>query len=103
VKLVAAYAAWLATIVLGLGVVGVWSSALLGLFVRARLDKYAYATYNNAVVLVLLLSWLLLVVISEAWCRQSAQKGRLLRLISRLDGALAALVVVGYALYVAGF
>jgi hypothetical protein len=97
-----AYVAWLLTGVLGVGVAWIWRSTLLGLFLRLRLDKYAYAAYNNAVVLALVLGWLVLVIASESWCRQSAQKGHLGRLIVRLDGGLAFLILIGFALYQVG-
>ena len=96
------YAVWLLTCALGVGVVWTWRSALLGLFIRLRLDKYAYAAYNNVVVLALILGCLILVILSESWCRVSAKKGRLTRLVARLDGCLAVSAVTGYVLVLVG-
>lgn len=101
-QIAAAYAVWLVTIALSAVVVWIWRSALLGLFIRLRLDKYAYAAYNNVVVLALVIGWLVLVIVSEAWCRQSAQKGRLAALVLRLDGTMAALIAIGFVLYQVG-
>ncbi len=101
-RVVLAYSAWILTCVLGLGVAWIWRSTLLGLFIRLRLDKYAYAAYNNIVVLALVLGWLVLVIASESSCRQNAQKGTLGRLIVRLDGGLAVLIAVGFVLYQVG-
>lgn len=97
-----AYSAWLLTCALGIGVAWIWRSTLLGLFIRLRLDKYAYAAYNNVVVLALVLGWLVLVIASESLCRQSTQKGALGRLLVRLDGGLAGLIAVGFVLYQLG-
>ena len=99
VRYAAAYVSWALTAGLGVAVVWVWRSALLALFVRLRLDKYAYAAYNNVVVLGLVLAWLVLVVASETWCRRAAERGRLRRLIVRLDGALIVLIAIGYAAF----
>jgi uncharacterized protein YjeT (DUF2065 family) len=97
-----AYGVWLATIILALGVAWIWRSALLGLFVRLRFDKYAYAAYNNIVVLALVLGWLVLVIVSEAWCRQATARGKLSRFAIRMFGTQFVLIALGYLLYVVG-
>jgi hypothetical protein len=99
VRYAAAYGVWALTAALGIALIWVWRSALLALFVRLRLDKYAYAAYNNVVVLGLVLAWLVLVVASETWCRQAAERGHLRRLIVRLGGVLVVLITIGYAAF----
>ncbi len=76
-----------------------WRSALLALFVRARLDKYAFAAYNDVVVIGLALVWLVLAVVTEAWFRESAGRRALGRMAVRTDGAVVVLIAVGYAAY----
>ena len=91
----AAYGAWLATMALAIGVILVWRDALLQLYVALRLDKYGMAAFNNTVVIVFLLAWLVLVVATESWFRQAADKGLVRRRFARLAVVLVALLACG--------
>ncbi len=92
----AAYGAWLATMALAVGVMYVWRAALLQLYIALRFDKYAFAAFNNTIVIVFLLAWLVMVVVTESWYRQAAEKGLLGRRFARLSLVLLALLAVGF-------
>ncbi len=91
----AAYGAWLVTMALAVVVMYVWRSALLQVYIALRLDKYAFAAFNNTIVIVFLLAWLVMVVITESWFRQAAEKGLLGRRFARLSLVLLALLAAG--------
>ena len=91
----AAYGAWLATMALAVGVIVAWRAALLQLYVALRLDKYGMAAFNNTIVIVFLLAWLVMVVITESWYRQAVEKSLLRRRFARLTVVLLALLAVG--------
>jgi hypothetical protein len=93
---VAAYGAWLATMALAVGVMYVWRSALLQLYVALQLNKYGIAAFNNTIVIVFLLAWLVMVVVTESWFRQAVEKGLLGRRFARLSLVLLALLAVGF-------
>ncbi|MBX6772603.1 MAG: hypothetical protein IRY83_12810 [Chloroflexi bacterium] len=99
----AAYGVWVLTAALAAVVALIWRSALLGLFVRLRLNHYAFALYDDVVVLILVLAWLVLLIVVEARCRESASRGHLLAFAARLDGGLGVLGIVGYVLYQLGW
>ncbi len=92
----AAYGAWLVTMALAVGVMYVWRAALLQLYVALQLDKYGMAAFNNTVVIVFLLAWLVMVVLTENWYRQAAEKGLLGRRFARLSLVLLALLAAGF-------
>jgi len=82
----AAYAVWLLAAVAGMAVLfAVWLPALLklytfvGLLMRWRGAVWVYPAFSNAVVLAFALTWLVLVVLGEAWFRAGASQGGLLR------------------------
>ena len=91
----AAYGAWLVTMALAVGVMVVWRDALLQLYIALRLDKYAFAAFNNTIVIVFLLAWLVMVVITESWYRQAVEKGLLGRRFARVSVVLLALLAAG--------
>jgi hypothetical protein len=91
-----AYGAWLATMALAVGVMYVWRAALLQLYVALQLNKYGIAAFNNTIVIVFLLAWLVMVVVTESWFRQAAEKGLLGRRFARLSLVLVALLAVGF-------
>ena len=92
----AAYGAWLVSIVLAVVVLAVWRAALLQLYIELRLEKYAFAAFNNTIVIVFLLAWLVMVVATENWYRQAAEKGLIGRRFARLSLVLLALLAIGY-------
>ena len=94
----AAYGAWLVTMALAVGVMYIWRDALLQLYVALRLDKYGMAAFNNTVVIVFLLAWLVMVVLTENWYRQGAEKGLLGRRFARLSVVLLALLGLGFVI-----
>ncbi|HLG50513.1 MAG TPA: hypothetical protein VKY56_02625 [Chloroflexota bacterium] len=99
----AAYGIWVLTAALAAVVALIWRSVLLGLFVRLHLNHYAFALYDDVVVLALVLAWLVLLIVAEARCRESANRGRLVAFAARLDGGLGVLGIIGYVLYQLGW
>ncbi len=93
-----AYGLWLLTAALGLGLFLVWRSALLQLYIRLRLDKWAFAAFNNAIVIVLALVWLALVIASESLYRRAAVQGRLARRAGSVLLGEGVALALGYAL-----
>ena len=91
----AAYGAWLATMVLAVGVMYVWRAALLQLYIELQLNKYGIAAFNNTIVIVFLLAWLVMVVVTESWYRQAAEKGLVGRRFARVSVVLLALLAAG--------
>ncbi len=94
--IVGAYGAWLVTMVLAVGVMYVWRSALLQIYIALRLDKYAFAAFNNTIVIGFLLAWLVMVVVTESWYRQAVEKGLLGRRFARISLVLLALLAAGW-------
>ena len=92
----AAYGAWLATMALAVGVMVAWYPTLLQLYVALRLNKYGMAAFNNTIVIVFLLAWLVMVVVTESWYRQAAEKGLVRRRFVRVVVALLALLAAGW-------
>ena len=90
-----AYGAWLVTMALAVGVMYVWRSALLQLYIALSLEKYAFAAFNTRMVIVILLVWVGMVVVTEGWCRQAAEKGLLGRRFVRVSLVLLALLAAG--------
>lgn len=95
----AAYGAWLLTNALGIGVMIVWRSALLGLFIRARFGPYAIAVFNDVIIILMALAALILMIVAEALFRQSVAKGNMRRVVARIDGGLVVLGVIGFLVY----
>ena len=91
-----AYGAWLVTMVLAVGVMYVWRSALLQLYIALSLEKYAFAAFNNTIVIVFLLAWLVMVVVAEGWYRQAAEKGLVGRRFARVSLVLLGLLAAGF-------
>jgi hypothetical protein len=91
----AAYGGWLVAGALAVGVLVVWHTALMRLYVALRFDKWGYAAFNDTLVIVFLLAWLVLVVATESWFRQAADKGLVGRRFARLAVVLLALLGCG--------
>jgi hypothetical protein len=94
----AAYGGWLVTGALAVGVLAVWHTALTRLYVALRFDKWGYAAFNDTLWIVFLLAWLVLVVATEHWFRQAADKGLVGRRFARLAVVLLALLGCGVVL-----
>lgn len=98
-RIVVAYAVWLVTLALSAALFMVWRSALLQLYLRAQLDKWAFRFFDNAATVFLGLVWLIVVIATESWFRQLANSGRLRRTAGRFLLGEAVAVVVGYLIY----
>lgn len=94
---IATYGAWLIVSALGVAICAVWRTALLQLYLALRLDKWGFAAFNNAIVIVLILGWLVMVMLTEGWLRNAAHQGVLGRRFRRLVLAEGALLIVGFA------
>jgi uncharacterized protein HemY len=66
-----AYLAWFVSAALGVATMIAWHTALLRLYVTLELNKYGVAAFNNTVVIVLALVWLVGLVALEAWYRHA--------------------------------
>lgn len=64
---------------------------------RSYCRPYAFAVFNN--VIVIALAALILIIVAETLFRQSVSKGNMRRVVARLDGALVVLGAIGFALY----
>lgn len=101
---IAAYAAWLAHCAAGIGICILWQQTLLLLYARAGGDRWGAAAYNNLIVIVLVLGWLVLAIATEAWYRRGIADGTVGRRVLRLtliEVAAAALAFFGGLLVVA--
>ena len=96
--LLATYAAWLISAVLGVGVLITCHATFLRLYVGFGLDKYAIAFFNNMVVITLGLIWLVGIMILESWYRRSPDLGTLGRRFGRLTLAEVAVAALAYLL-----
>lgn len=96
--LLGAYAAWLVTAVLSVGVLITWNTALLHLYRIGGFNKYGTALFNNLVVITLVGLWLALVVLAEGIFRRAAERGTVLTYFLRALAALAALWLLGSVL-----
>lgn len=96
--ILATYAAWLLSAVLGVGVLIICHSTLLRLYVGFGLDKYALAFFNNMVTITLALVWLVGVMILESWYRRAPDLGALGRRFGRLALAQIALAALAFGL-----
>ena len=88
----AVYGAWLVTIVLGALIVYLWHGAMRELYIRLRLNVWGFAAYQNTVILLLVLGWLVLVIAAEGWYRNGAAQGRLVGRVATL--VLAEVVLI---------
>lgn len=96
VPLVAAYGCWLATGALGLAALAAWRAALLALYVALGFNRWSRTAFNDLLVIVFLLAWLVLVVATEGWYRQAAARGAVGRRFARMTAALLALLAAGW-------
>lgn len=94
--ILATYAAWLVSAVLGVGVLITCHSACLRLYIGFGLDKYAIAFFNNMMVISLGLIWLVGIMILESWYRRSTDLGALGRRFGQLTLAQVALAALAY-------
>lgn len=94
----AVYGAWLVVSAIGVGVMIVWRSALLRAYVALRWDKWGMALFNDTIVLVLVLAWLIFVVAIEGWLRRAGVAGALGRRFGRLLAIMVVAGLAGYAL-----
>jgi hypothetical protein len=92
------YVAWIVTMALATANMLVWRSVLLELYIRLRLDKWKFGAFNNAIVLLFALSWIVLVVATEEWYRRSAGEGLLARRALRVILSEAGVLAAGYLL-----
>lgn len=101
VRFSAAYGLWLLASTMGIGLLMLWHAALMLAFIYFRLDKWAFAAYNNAVVIIFALAWITLVIIAEDRLRRAAGRGwPALRVwLLRLAVAEAATAGAGFLLY----
>jgi hypothetical protein len=94
----ATYAGWLAHCAAGVAICILWQQTLLLLYARAGWNKYGASAYNNLIVIVLVLGWLVLCIGTEAWYRHGIANGtigrRLLR-VTLIEIAAAALAFFG--------
>jgi len=61
----AVYGAWFVICAVGIGVMVVWHSALLRAYIALRWDKWGMALFNDTIVFVLVLAWLVFVIAIE--------------------------------------
>jgi hypothetical protein len=97
-QILATYAAWLISAVLGVGVLITCHSTFLRLYVGFGLDKYAIAFFNNMIVISLGLAWLVGIMILENWYRRAPDLGTLGRRCGRLTLAQVAVAALAYLL-----
>lgn len=98
-RVIVAYAVWLLTLALSAGLFLVWRSALLQLYLRARLDKWAFRAFDDVVAVLLGLAWLVLAIVTEDWLRRSANAGRLRRVAVSFLAVEVGALAVGYLIY----
>lgn len=91
-----AYLAWLATAALGIATMIAWHSALLRLYVNLELNKYGVAAFNNLVVIVLALLWLVALIVLETWYRRAGDFAELGRRVGRVLFAEIALTLLAW-------
>ncbi len=99
VSLLAAYGAWLLSVLLSAIVVWLGRSDVLGLLLLAHVDKYLYALLDEVSFFLLVLGWVIFAIVSESWHSKSRERGTLRRLIRRVDGWLVGILLVELALY----
>ena len=92
----ATYGAWIVTSVLGVGVFIEWHTALLRAYAALGLNRYGIAAFNNTVVIVLVLIWLVLVMATEGLYRRAASEGALGRRFLRTTLTQVALWAVAF-------
>lgn len=92
------YLAWIVTMALATANMLVWRSVLLELYIRLRLDKWKFGAFNNAIVLLFAVTWIVLVVATEEWYRRSAGEGLLARRALRVILIEAGVLAAGYLL-----
>ena len=66
---------------------------------RSYCRPYAFAVFNNVIVIVIALAALILIIVAEALFRQSVANGNMRRVVARLDGGLVVLGVIGFLVY----
>ena len=94
--ILATYAVWLLSAVLGVGVLITCHATFLRLYVGFGLDKSAIAFFNNMIVITLGLVWLVGIMIIESWYRRAPDLGALGRRFRRLTLAEVALAALAY-------
>ena len=91
-----AYLAWFASAALGVATMIAWHSALLRLYVNLELNKYGVAAFNNTVVIVLALVWLVALIALESWYRNAGNFPELGRRVARILFAEVALSLLAW-------
>ena len=92
----AAYLAWLVSVALGIGVLIIWHSSLLRLYTGLDLSQYGLAFFNNTVVIVLALIWLVALIVLETWYRRAGDFPELGRRVGRIFFAEVALALLAW-------
>ena len=95
-RLALAYAAWAIGIALAAWAVTSLHGLAMGLYVLLRLGPWGVAAYQNAVFLVLVISWLAWVIATEHWLRTAADGRRLGRALPRVLLPVAVLAVSSF-------
>ena len=97
-EVVVAYGALAIFAVLGVITLFIWRSTAQLVYIALMLRPLGFAAFTNAVVLVLALTWIVLVIVVEAWFRTGIGTGRLPRRLALVLGTEAALALLGFAI-----